>query len=524
MTSATQTARRVPSRPQRLWTPLPILGALVAVLAIILSKGALVSVVLWGLAILALIMAIGPPVPAMVMLIVVSSLDGILKGVATGWLTLLFKDIVLWLAVIRWLGMRQTGLYAKVPRVSTIYLMLVFVLWVCAEGVSIFSTSWVAALAGIRTWVGWMPAFFVAYEGIREHRDVTVLWLGIVVTAGLVGAYGVIQQSLGYEHLLAVSSGFSYVDRTQLGAGSYRAISTLSHPGIFGHFMATVLPVGLAFFLASLLPSRHRLLSGLAALGMAGGALASGGRLAMASLLTCGVLFVLLSRQARVVLVGIIVLAVVGAAAVHLVAPQAVRRVSSLFQLGATLQRVVHPLRQGWRAIREHPLGTGVATGVGIGRAARFLGGIEIQSEASGMIEGDYGRAFRELGLPGGLLFLYLVGHVLWRGLVLQRRVQHRGWRVVSAALFAVLFSEALGLTVGPSFYLMPVAGLFWLAYASLLRLAQLTPDLEGPGPEPAPPHAQGRPPSRDQAEPQSQTERPADRPAESAPQADASY
>jgi len=498
----------------------------VAVVAIILSKGALVSVALWGFATFALVLAIGPPIPAMVMLIVVSSLDGIFKGVATGWFTLLFKDIVLWLAVIRWLGMRQAGLYAKVPRVSSIYLMVVFVLWVCAEGVSIFSTSWLAAFAGIRTWVGWMPAFFVAYEGIRERRDVALLWLSIVVTAGLVGLYGVVQQSLGYGHLLAISSGFSYVDRTRLGGGSYRAISTLAHPGIFGHFMATVLPVGLAFFLARLLPSRHRLLSGAAALGMAGGALASGGRLATASLLTCGVLFILLSRQARAVFIGIIVFAAVGVIAVHLVAPQSVRRVSSLFQLDATLDRVVHPLRQGWRAIREHPFGTGVATGVGIGRAARFLGGVEIQVEASGMIEGDYGRAFRELGLPGGLLFLYLVGHVLWRGLVLQRRIQHRGWRVVSAALFAVLFSEVLGLAVGPSFYLMPVAGLFWLAYASLLRLAQLTPGLEGLGPEPdlAQAEAHGEAAAREQVEPQSQTERPADAPAESAPEADDSH
>ncbi|MCD6351492.1 MAG: hypothetical protein J7M26_05185 [Armatimonadetes bacterium] len=470
-------ATRGTTRPQPLWLPGPVVWGAAAVAAIILSRGKLTDIALPAFAFYAILVALGPPVPAMVMLIVVSSLDGIFKGVATGWFTLLFKDVILWLAVLRWAALRKHGQYAEVPRVTVVAIMAAFVLWVCAEGINVFTLSWLVALAGIRAWAGWMPTFFVAYEGIRKRRDVAVLWLTLVFAAGLTGAYGTVQQAIGYDHLLRVSPAFAYVEHTKLSGGAtYRAMSTLPYPGMFGHYMATVLPLGLAFFLAPLLPLRLRWLSALAVLGMAGGALASGGRLAAASAMTCALLFLLLSRQARVVFVGLLVAVLLTSVAVKLVAPTAVTRVSHVFDMAVTLDRVIHPFRQGFRAISEHPLGTGVATGVGLGRAARLLGTrVKIEQEAGGMIEGDFGRAFRELGLPGGFLFLCLVGHVLSRGMAVHRRMRHPGWRVVSAALVAVLISEALGLLVGPAFYLMPVAALFWLAYASLLRLEQIT-------------------------------------------------
>jgi cell division protein FtsW (lipid II flippase) len=89
------------------------------------------------------------------------------------------------------------------------------------------------------------------------------------------------------------------------------------------------------------------------------------------------------------------------------------------------------------------------------------------------MVEGEFGRAFRELGFPGGFLLIYLVAHMLIKGFVALSRVQPREWRYVSAGLYGVMVSGVLGFMVGPALYLMPVAALLWLAYAGLLRLAE---------------------------------------------------
>jgi hypothetical protein len=409
----------------------------------------------------------------MATVIVVSSLDGILKGVATGWFTLLFKDLILWIAVIRWLAMRRTGQYAPVPRVSTVTIIIVFVLWVCAEAANVFTGSVLVALAGIRSWVGWMPMFFVTYQGIQDRRALLRLCQTIVVAAGLVGAYGLIQQRVGYDHLLRIGNNFSYVQQVGATGAELRAISTLPYPGIFGHYMAAVVPMAMALVFVRFLPIRQRLICGLCAFAIAGGALASGGRLAFASLLTCAVLVLLLWRRARAMVAGLVVVAFLIMGAMRLVAPQSLERVMTLFHLSVSVDRILHPFRQGWRAIQAYPLGTGVASGVGIGRAAQLLGRVELDREAAGMIEGDFGRAFRELGVPGGLLFCYLIGHVLSQALQAHRAVTDPAWRLVSGALVAMVVAEVLGLLVGPAFYLMPVAGLFWIAYAGLLRLAQ---------------------------------------------------
>jgi hypothetical protein len=90
------------------------------------------------------------------------------------------------------------------------------------------------------------------------------------------------------------------------------------------------------------------------------------------------------------------------------------------------------------------------------------------------MVQGDFARAFRELGVPGGLLFLGLIVHVLRSGWRAHRSIRDPAWRFLTAALVGVLLAEILGLLVGPAFYLMPVAALFWIAHAALLRMAQM--------------------------------------------------
>ncbi len=482
----------------RYWYPRPLLLTLAATAGIFASSGDWAQAILIAYGILAVGLALSLAAEGVTMLIMIASVDGIAKGVLPGWYTLLMKDVVLWACVARWVFLRAQGYRSEALHTRTATLILIFVGWVLVEAANLTTQSALVALAGVRSWVGWVPVFFVMYDDVRTRREILPVFVTVVMLAAVVGLYGIIQQQIGYDHLLSISRNFSYVYKMGIVGGVYRSTSTLPHPGIFGHYMATMLPMALALGMAPLLPARFRWLCLGSTIFIAGGAVTSGARLAAAAMLSTIVVVVLLARQARGLFLGAVVVMVFGYVGLRLAAPEAVYRMSFLFNTRLTLARLRSadlipavwvppgpvlrtPLQRGWSAAMENPLGVGVATGMAVGRAWQFMAGGKmagVNPEAAGMIEGDYGRAFRELGLPGGILFLMLIGHVVLQSFRDLRRTRPPPWRYFSAGLFAMLVSEELALLVGPAFYLMPVAALFWVAFGALRRVG-LTPDEE---------------------------------------------
>ena len=86
-------------------------------------------------------------------LIAASAVDGILKGVRAGWLTLLFKDIVLWMCLMRWLYDWASGRPREAVRTRIFAIMVVFAIWVIAELANETTISILVGLAGVRTWI-----------------------------------------------------------------------------------------------------------------------------------------------------------------------------------------------------------------------------------------------------------------------------------------------------------------------------------------------------------------------------------
>lgn len=454
------------------WYPRPLLVTAAAVAAVFATTGQAAQVALWALAVAAVAIALTSSVEGLAMLMLVAAVDGISKGVLPGWFTLLLKDVVLWACLLRWGFLQLQGFRSQALRTRTALYLLVFAAWVLLEVANVATGSALAALAGVRSWIGWLPIFFLAYDALQRRSQILPFLLTMVFAAALVGLYGVIQQQIGYDHLLRISSNFGYVRTLGIAEGVYRSMSTLPHPGIFGHYMATMLPMALALGLASFLPRRVRGICLAATVFIAAGAISSGGRLAAAAMLSTALLVFLLAKHARTVVSGAVLLAVLGYVALRLAAPQAVQRIAWLFEPSLTLSRILVPLSRGWESAMVHPLGVGVATGIGIGRAAGLLGtAATVSPVAAGMVEGEFGRAFRELGFPGGFLLILLCLHVLRAGYAALRATRPPEYRFLSAGLFAMVVSEILGLLVGPAFYLMPVAGLFWTAFASLLRI-----------------------------------------------------
>ncbi|MCX7600211.1 MAG: hypothetical protein N2512_15290 [Armatimonadetes bacterium] len=491
----TTTAYNLPARRtplgQRYWYPRPLLITAAAVGAVFATSGAAAQVALWGLAAAAVAIALTSSVEGLAMLMLVSAVDGISKGVLPGWFTLLLKDVVLWTCVLRWLFLQLQGFRSQALRTRTAGYIALFAIWVFIEAANVATGNALVALAGVRSWIGWLPVFFLAYDHLRRRREIVAFLITMVAAAAVVGLYGVVQQQIGYGHLLNISRNFEYVYRLGITEGVYRSIGTLPHPGIFGHYMATMLPMALSLGLASFLPAGVRAVCLVATVFIAAGAISSGGRLAAAAMLSTAVLVFLLGRHARTIIGGIIILSVIGYVSLRLAAPQAVERISWLFRAETTIDRVLTPLSRGWQSALRHPLGVGVATGIGIGRAAELLGDVgRVSPVAAGIVEGEFGRAFRELGFPGGFLVIALCVHVAWAGFSAFRATLPPEYRFVSAGLLAMVVSEILGLFVGPAFYLMPVAGLFWIAIASLLRIGS-NEDLADAAPATVAPAAQ---------------------------------
>lgn len=471
-----QSAEAQPLLRGRAYLAAPLGATWATVGVIFLSQGEAAQAVLVIYAVLAGIIALMSSVGGLAMLIMVASIDGISKGVLPGWFTLLFKDVILWLCIFRWAANRMKGIPSEAARLPTTLVLVVFVLCVLVEAANVTTRSPLVAAAGVRSWLGWIPVFVLAYDDVKDRKQILVLFVTMVFGAAVAGLYGAIQQQIGYEHLLRISTNFRYTERLGIMGGNvYRAMGTLPHPGMFGHYMATMMPMALALALAPMLNARTRLWCLVSVAMITAGAVASGGRLAAATLMTASLVVILVARQTKMVFVGGAVLVLLGLVVYQISSPESVGRMSTVFQGESTLDRMLTPLSRGWQSAVQNPLGQGVATGFAMGRAAALFGAgtLEIDRSAGGMVEGEFGRAFRELGFPGGFLLIYLVAHMLIKGFVALSRVQPREWRYVSAGLYGVMVSGVLGFMVGPALYLMPVAALLWLAYAGLLRLAE---------------------------------------------------
>jgi hypothetical protein len=97
-----------------------------------------------------------------------------------------------------------------------------------------------------------------------------------------------------------------------------------------------------------------------------------------------------------------------------------------------------------------------------------------ISAEAAGIVENEYGRAMRELGLPGATLFVVLLGVALQGTVAACRRCQTARYRLPAAACVGVVVSILVQLAAGSALYVAPGGLLFWLAYALALRLPQI--------------------------------------------------
>lgn len=472
-----------------------IASAVIAPLGIILTI-VLVAVGLLGGYRLALIVTVGlvGSVAAFVSLelgvmalILVACLDGFLKGVSPGWHTQLLKDYILALCLLRWAWLSVLGHRRASVRHQLSIPIVLFAAWCGVQVLNDRNPNFFMALAGFRSWVIWLPVFFITYDYIRSRREIQRLVIFLLLVMTPLAAYGIVQYQIGFGHLHALGPGFdvfrdeAYVWQRE---GTYevqlRPPSTMvsTHAFAMGAGDVALLAAGaLGFF-------RRRRSAQLLAIGalplLVIGMLITAVRSAVASVAAAAIIFLALVRRPGlallVALVGIVAIIHVG----ELTGGTALKRMETIItEPEYTVARLYRPWAMALNWTSRHPLGGGVASGIGRGRMlweTAPVGSLPLE-ERTPWSENEYGRALIELGIPGFLLFIVMLAALTRQLLRARARVTDTADRWFESAVLAIVFAKLAELLVGSALYTWPTGIIFWVSAAAGIRLREIAAD-----------------------------------------------
>jgi len=413
---------------------------------------------------------------AMIGLVAISYVDGFLKGLIVSTASVFAKDIVLAIGLIRWLWLGLTRQRWEALRLPVILPAFLFTLYCAAQMFNTETASPLVALAGLRSWVVWIPVLIIAYDYMTTQAHIERMLVTIVVLSLGTGIYAIVQYNIGFGHLYALSPGFGFYDRFGWGSG-VRAVSTFVGPGALGDAMS----LSAIFCIGAVLYMRGKawlkpLMIGTAAICLV--ALAtSGSRAPLLGLVVGGLGLLLLLRQPRFLFAA----AVIGILAVGVLNNYAsgafeARYNPRMLSYQVVVSRAVGPMLGSIKSALETPLGVGVATGTGVGRGRLVVGqeAMVVKRTAGGMVENEYGRALHELGFPGFVLFLWLLYAAVKMTVSSFMRVRTVESRSLIAACLAVMLSGLARLAVGSALYLVPSGPMFWLSGAMAVRTAEI--------------------------------------------------
>ncbi|MCD6361448.1 MAG: O-antigen ligase family protein, partial [Armatimonadetes bacterium] len=413
-------------------------------------------------------------------LIFVASTDGFLKGISPGWYTQVLKDYLLALCLLRWGWMSALGYRRESVHQPVVMPIIMFVMWCAMQMFNTTTHSVLLALAGLRAWIIWTAVFFVAYDHIRTRAQLERMLLYITFLLIPIAVYTVVQYNIGYDHLYRLGPGF----RSYAKAGYYtddfqvemRPAATMISP----HNNAAAMSCGLLMALGGFwFFRRHKLwqVATIAALPLEGVAmLLTAARAAFAStVIAAAVLLVLVRRTGVAVVMGLVVMIAVTQVD-RLTGGHAMERLTGVVtRFDESVNRAWTPWHTAMLYARDHPLGSGVATGHAAGRVlwGEFKGKSGL-AERIPWAENEWGRALIELGIPGLMLFAWMIFSVLKSMYRIHSQLKTREYRWLAAGLLAACIGVIARLAVGAALYTWPEAILFWIYVAGCLRLPQM--------------------------------------------------
>ncbi|MFO8079136.1 MAG: hypothetical protein R6V07_02415 [Armatimonadota bacterium] len=460
-----------------------ILGIASAVTLVVLGQSGVGMVVFVSVAVVVTVASLYSGEFGLMALIFVAAVDGFLKGISPGWHTQLLKDYLIAILLLRWAWMMLMGHRPKSLSTRPALPIALFAGWTAVQLFNARAGSMVIGLAGLRMWLLWVPVFFIAHDALRTRRQIERMALFIVFLLLPVSVYGIIQYQFGIDHLYRLGSGFD-VYRSAHYAGSagleLRPPSTAVTPHAFAGLatMGLFLTAGLVGYFSRRRLLQLVLLASIPIMSMA--LLITAVRNAAASVVIGGIAILVIIRRVDLALI-VAALGILAFLQVDVMTgDEATTRVRTVVDnLDYTVGRIMGPWRSAVRSVIENPLGRGIASGVGLGRVARQQGysARNLARETQvGWIENEYGRALRELGIPGFFFFVWMLYAVIRENLTAYRSAIDRRDSWLSAGLFGACFTVLGRLLVGSALY-GPAGSMFWLFTAMAVRLSEIEQD-----------------------------------------------
>ena len=147
-----------------------VAAALATAMALMMAYNKPFYAVAGAVSAIGIVLAMSSNVAALCLLITTACLDGLIKGLFPGMLSILAKDILIGWMVLRWMWEGLTG----APRLSLAHPMalpsFLFVMYCTAQMFNSETGSYLVALAGLRGWIGSLVVFFVAYDALVTSR------------------------------------------------------------------------------------------------------------------------------------------------------------------------------------------------------------------------------------------------------------------------------------------------------------------------------------------------------------------
>lgn len=480
--------------PRVLTTPVIFLLAVLAAVGIfmtIVTKVPTTAIALVGMT-AAVIWAFRSEQGGIYCLILAALFEGLYKAFSPNMLTMLVKDIFLVILLIKlfWYSQRHrdfTWLHQPFSMAAACFTVYCVALMFAPT-----TRSTLLAIAGLRAWVLWMPAYFPLYHYFSSPERVLRFTRTLMLIMLPVSLYGIVQGNIGYAHTRVLPNFYNLArfyqsdydptadpNAERLAPAdaddskpimNVRACSIHVSPASFGAMCAALvlLSVGYAGYTSSSSARLWAIVSGLAA---AGGLLASGSRGPMMALVVGLIAMLLVARRKTALVTGAVIIVLVSVFLLRDLTGGGALRLEKKTSLPIVIQRGMLPLERGLEEGLKHPFGLGVATGVGIGRI--FYESNLPTASGNKWVESEFGRALMELGLVGTTLWLAMIVGILWHCVKAVRFLGDSREGLLAAGLFGAMVTVFAQLSVGSALYGVHPGLYYWVFAAIIVRMAQ---------------------------------------------------
>ncbi len=450
---------------------------LVALLATTLIANVLIGqLIAWGRIDLVVYLAICAAFPlsflfwrqAMYAVFVVLFVEGYFRNMLNTPDVLLVKDLMLAAIYLRVLADRANRRSGLIPDTPINLPLLAFAGIVFVQTLNPNVASIGQALVGVRTWLFYVPLYFVAREMFREERELRRFVWFVLLSAVPIGAIALRQYFAGPDAYASLGEGFQKALFVTQGAKGivFRPNATFAWSSNFAIFLAlaTVLCVGL--LLASKGRVRFVLWSLLAGLAVAN---IIENQRALLVLLPPLLLLMLSLRWSTGRTVTAALACILGLVIVAQVAsPGALERMTGLMHnQDNTLSIRAHTYLLSFRQALESPIGFGTgATSIG---ARYVMGGIPV------LVEYSHTKVLADLSIVGLAVYVWLFLALLKSSFGIYKRADRSGLEGLAGLAVAIFGFQLLVAYTG---YDLAIAAVpFWFLSGALGGVARSTID-----------------------------------------------